>query len=85
MTDMLKNPFIGAGFGTLIILIIIIIDHKYNNNSRTNKQYFRLSVMIYIILFSLVHFVYSEKNFLKQTGGGNMKELETILIGRPDF
>ena len=59
---MLKNPFIGAGFGTLIILIIIIIDHKYNNNSRTNKQYFRLSVMIYIILFSLVHFVYSEKN-----------------------
>ena len=85
MTDMLKNPFIGAGFGTLIILIIIIIDHKYNNNSRTNKQYFRLSVMIYIILFSLVHFVYSEKNFLKQTGGSNIKEVETILIGRPDF
>ena len=49
---MLKNPFIGAGFATLIIIVIIIIDHKYNNNSRTNKQYLRMTIMIYIILFN---------------------------------
>ena len=85
---MLKNPFIGAGFATLIIIVIIIIDHKYNNNSRTNKQYLRMTIMIYIILFSLIHFVYFEKPILKQTGGSsniNINVNESMLIGRPDF
>ena len=55
---MLKNPFIGSGFATLVILVIIILDHKYNNNTRTNKQYMRITVMIYITLFCLIHFPY---------------------------
>ena len=85
---MLKNPFIGAGFATLIIIVLIIIDHKYNNNSRTNKQYLRMTIMIYIILFCLIHFVYFEKNAIKQIGGGNSissNVVESMLVGRPDF
>ena len=85
MSDILKNPFVGSGFATLIILVVIIIDHKYNNNVRTNKQYLRLSFLIYGILFCLIHFVYCEKNYMKQTGGSTIKEVETILLGRPDF
>jgi uncharacterized membrane protein YqjE len=86
MSDMLKNPFIGSGFATLVILVIIILDHKYNNNTRTNKQYMRITVMIYITLFCLIHFVYHEKSFGKQTGGSYaVKDVESMLIGRPDF
>ena len=83
---MLKNPFIGSGFATLIILVIVILDHKYNNNTRTNKQYLRITIMIYITLFCLIHFVYSEKTFTKHIGGGNaVNNVESMLIGRPDF
>ena len=83
---MLKNPFIGSGFGTLIILVIIILDHKYNNNTRTNKQYLRITIMVYGTLFGLIYFVYNEKSLGKQIGGSNtVKGVESMLIGRPDF
>ena len=46
----------------------------------------RITVMIYITLFCLIHFVYHEKSFGKQTGGSYVvKDVESMLIGRPDF
>ena len=44
-----------------------------------------MTIMIYIILFSLIHFVYFEKPLLKQTGGIsniNINVNESMLIGR---
>jgi hypothetical protein len=83
MVDILKNPVVGAGFGTLIIIVVLITDHKYHNNKRTNKEYIRLSFIIFLIFIGLLHFVYGDKKVKPQVGGG--VETESMLVGRPDF
>ena len=79
--DMLKNPFIGGGFGGLLVIMMVFADHKYHRSQRKNKEYFRMFIMASLIVGGIIHFSCNSHPSV-QSGGGPQS---AILIGRPDF
>ena len=74
----LKNPSVSGIVAGVISIIFYYINNKMTKKNCENINYFKLFILVFIIVYSIVH-INQNNVFGKQSGGG------AIHTGIPNF
>lgn len=73
----LKNPGTSGILGGLISVFVCYINNKITKNKSENINYFKLFILVFIIVYSIIYI--NQNNMLTQQSGG------VIHTGNPNF
>ena len=73
----LKNPGTSGILGGLIAVFVCYINNKITKNKSENINYFKLFILVFIIVYSIIYI--NQNNVLTKQSGG------VIHTGNPNF